>query len=61
MVELVKDEVKEVRRQQRDNKMMKKNFAKGARAVGGGQGGSGRPQGKQSGGGPRGGGQQKRN
>jgi hypothetical protein len=48
---LVKDEVKEVRRQQRENKTMKRNFAKGAR-------GSGRPRGggpKPGGSGQRGG------
>uniref|UniRef100_A0A915NDJ9 Sm domain-containing protein n=1 Tax=Meloidogyne javanica TaxID=6303 RepID=A0A915NDJ9_MELJA len=41
VVELVKDEVKEVRRQQKENRTMKRNFAKGAR--GGGSGGGGRP------------------
>ncbi|CAK5032056.1 unnamed protein product [Meloidogyne enterolobii] len=54
VVELVKDEVKEVRRQQKENRTMKRNFAKGAR--GGGSGG-GRPGGgPKSGGGQRGGG-----
>nr|CAD2126674.1 unnamed protein product [Meloidogyne enterolobii] len=55
VVELVKDEVKEVRRQQKENRTMKRNFAKGAR--GGGSGGGGRPGGvPKSGGGQRGGG-----
>ncbi|CAK5034910.1 unnamed protein product [Meloidogyne enterolobii] len=56
VVELVKDEVKEVRRQQKENRTMKRNFAKGARGGGSG-GGGGRPGGgPKSGGGQRGGG-----
>uniref|UniRef100_A0A914L1T4 U6 snRNA-associated Sm-like protein LSm4 n=1 Tax=Meloidogyne incognita TaxID=6306 RepID=A0A914L1T4_MELIC len=54
VVELVKDEVKEVRRQQKENRTMKRNFAKGAR--GGGSGGGGRPGGVPKSGGQRGGG-----
>ncbi|KAL3068487.1 hypothetical protein niasHS_006527 [Heterodera schachtii] len=44
VVDLVKDEVKEVRRQQKDNQRMKKQFAKGAKGAGGPSGGGGRPQ-----------------
>uniref|UniRef100_A0A915P997 U6 snRNA-associated Sm-like protein LSm4 n=1 Tax=Meloidogyne floridensis TaxID=298350 RepID=A0A915P997_9BILA len=56
VVELVKDEVKEVRRQQKENRTMKRNFAKGARGGGSG-GGGGRPGGGPKSGGQRGGGQ----
>ncbi|CAK5045165.1 unnamed protein product [Meloidogyne enterolobii] len=55
VVELVKDEVKEVRRQQKENRTMKRNFAKGARGGGSG-GGGGRPGGGPKSGGQRGGG-----
>ncbi|KAL7076854.1 hypothetical protein ACQ4LE_003637 [Meloidogyne hapla] len=59
VVELVKDEVKEVRRQQKDNRAMKRNFAKGARGGGGGGRGGGP---KPGGSGQRGGhNQQRRN